>query len=609
VSFADGAAVLRAKIDLASPNMILRDPVLYRIKHAHHYRTGDAWCLYPLYDYAHPLSDAIEGVTHSLCTLEFDNNRAIYDWLVERLFDEPRPRQYEFARLQLDRTVLSKRKLIALVREGHVEGWDDPRMPTLAGVRRRGVPPEALRAFVDRVGVTKANSRTDPALLDHAVREALNTTAPRVMAVLDPVELQLADPDGVLDGIDGVDAPSFPDDVTAVVGEAAEISRLVPLGRRLWIERGDVALDPPPGFKRLAPGRAVRLRYAVVVHCDRIEQDAEGRIARVHARVLPGSLGSNPPGIKVWAAIHWVDVETGVPAEVRLYDHLFSAADPDADGDFRQHLAPRSLEVRRAYLEPSVLADPIGTRYQFERQGYFWRDPEASADEAPWHRIVTLKDARAVASTAAGAAPAPGAPQAPAPPADAPAADPLAALDPAERAAVAPWVAAGVGPADAALLAGDPALAALLADAVAAGADARAAAPWVVQEARRLLRAGDGAPGGLDGAAIAELLRLLAAGVLHAGSARTVLAAVAEGEGRPTEVVARRGLGLVQDVAELEGTIRRLIAEHPAEAASYRHGKSGLAGFFVGAAMRALSGRVEPKAVQAAVRRLLDEDG
>jgi len=613
--FADGAAVLRAKIDLGSPNMILRDPVLYRIKHAHHYRTGDAWCLYPLYDYAHPLSDAIEGITHSLCTLEFDNNRAIYDWLVERLFDEPRPRQYEFARLQLDRTVLSKRKLIALVREGHVVGWDDPRMPTLAGVRRRGIPPEALRAFVDRIGVTKANSRTDPALLDHAVREALNTTAPRVMAVLDPVELQLADPDGVLDGIDGVDAPSFPDDVTSVVAEAAEVSRLISLGRRLWIERADVELDPPPGFKRLAPGRAVRLRHAVVVHCDRIEQDAEGRIARVHARVVPGSLGSNPPGVKVWAAIHWVDAETGVPAELRLYDHLFSVADPDADGDFRQHLAERSLEVRQGYVEPSVLADPIGTRYQFERQGYFWRDPEASDGGRAWHRIVTLKDARSAApataaATTAAPSPAPGAaPVGPARPAEAPAADPLAALAPAERTAAAPWVAAGVPPADAALLASEPALAALLAGAVAAGADARAAAPWVVQEARRLLRARDGAPGGLDGAAIAELLRLLAAGVLHAGSARAVLAAVAEGEGRPTEVVAQRGLGVVQDAAELEAAILRLIAAHPAEAASYRSGKSGLAGFFVGEALRALSGRAEPKVVQAAVRRLLDETG
>ncbi|MBW6455902.1 MAG: glutamine--tRNA ligase/YqeY domain fusion protein, partial [Trueperaceae bacterium] len=413
--FADGSHVLRAKIDLASPNMILRDPVLYRIKHAHHYRTGDAWCVYPLYDFAHPLSDAIEGITHSLCTLEFDNNRAIYDWLVERLFPEPRPRQYEFARLVLDRTVLSKRKLIALVREGHVEGWDDPRMPTLAGIRRRGVPPAAIRAFVDRVGVTKANSRTDPALLDHAVRDALNTIAPRVMAVLDPVELLLEDPDGELDGIDGVDAPSFPDDVVALVPAAADASRLLPLGRRLWIEHDDVALDPPAGFKRMAPGRAVRLRHGVVVVCEGVDVASDGRVARVQARVLPGTLGRNPDGVKVWSAIHWVDADTALPAEFRLFGDLFTVADPDAAGDFRQHLDPASLVVRRGFVEPSVAADAPDTRYQFERQGYFWRDPgpelgpeaagaDAGAPRAAggspatgglvWNRIVTLKDAR-----------------------------------------------------------------------------------------------------------------------------------------------------------------------------------------------------------------------
>jgi glutaminyl-tRNA synthetase len=382
--FADGSHVLRAKIDLASPNMILRDPVLYRIKHAHHYRTADAWCIYPLYDFAHPLSDAIEGITHSLCTLEFDNNRAIYDWLVERLFPEPRPRQYEFARLVLDRTVLSKRKLIALVREGIVDGWDDPRMPTLAGIRRRGVPPAAIREFVNRVGVTKTNSRTDPALLDHAVRDALNTTAPRVMAVLDPVELLLDDPDGELDGIDGVDAPSFPDDVIALAPDTAGVSRLLPLGRRLWIERDDVALDPPAGFKRLAPGRAVRLRHGVVVRCERVDEDADGRVVRVHARVLPGTLGRNPDGVKVWAAIHWLDAATALESEFRLFGDLFTVADPDAEGDFRAHLEPASRVVLRGFVEPSVAADAADTRYQFERQGYFWRDPGAEqAGEAP----------------------------------------------------------------------------------------------------------------------------------------------------------------------------------------------------------------------------------
>jgi len=639
--FADGSYVLRAKIDLASPNMILRDPVLYRIKHAHHYRTADAWCVYPLYDFAHPLSDAIEGITHSLCTLEFDNNRAIYDWLVERLFPEPRPHQYEFARLVLDRTVLSKRKLIALVREGIVDGWDDPRMPTLAGIRRRGVPPEAIREFVNRVGVTKTNSRTDPALLDHAVRDALNTTAPRVMAVLDPVELLLDDPDGELDGIDGVDAPSFPDDVIALAPDTAGVSRLLPLGRRLWIERDDVALDPPEGFKRLAPGRAVRLRHGVVVQCDRVDVDTDGRVARVHARVLPGTLGRNPAGVKVWAAIHWVDAETGLPSEFRLFGDLFTAADPDADGDFRTHLDPDSRVVQRGFVEPSVAADAAAdaadTRYQFERQGYFWRDPgaeqggeaRAPAGGVPlvWNRIVPLKDARRGAAdrertaaiaerarAAAGVSLAAGAGadaigtdavgigggrgQAAAP-------DPLAALDAVARDAAERWIGEGVEPAHAGLIAADPVLTNLLARAVEAGASLAAAAPWVAQETRGELRRRGQLPADVDGAALAELLALLADGTLHVGGAREAWAAVAAGEGRPAAVVTQRGLARLDDQDALLAAARTAVADHPAEAAAFRAGKQALFGFFVGQVMRATGGRADPRAAQAAVRAAL----
>ncbi|MFO8149069.1 MAG: glutamine--tRNA ligase/YqeY domain fusion protein [Trueperaceae bacterium] len=635
--FADGSHVLRAKIDLASPNMILRDPVLYRIKHAHHYRTGDAWCVYPLYDFAHPLSDAIEGITHSLCTLEFDNNRAIYDWLVERLFPEPRPRQYEFARLVVDRTVLSKRKLIALVREGHVEGWDDPRMPTLAGIRRRGVPPEAIRTFVDRVGVTKANSRTDPALLDHAVRDALNTTAPRVMAVLDPVELLLEDPDGELDGIDGVDAPSFPDDVIGLVPEAADASRLLPLGRRLWIERDDVALDPPAGFRRMAPGRAVRLRHGVVVLCEGVDVDAEGRVTRAQARVLPGTLGRNPDGVKVWAAIHWLDADTALPAEFRVFGDLFTVADPDAAGDFRQHLDPASLVVHRGFVEPSVAADAADTRYQFERQGYFWRDPgpelgpEAAATDPSgslvpsglvWNRIVTLKDARRVTAGGGERSPAPARarPAARAPAAEAaggePAGgaagtggtpDPLAGLAPADRAAAERWIEGGVDPVHAGLIAAEPLLAGLLADAVGAGADVAVAAPWVAQETRGELRRRGQLPAQLTGEALAELLALLADGTLHAGGAREAWAAVAAGEGSPRAVVERRGLARLDDEAALLAAARAAVAAHPAEAAAFRGGKQALVGFFVGQVMRATGGRADPRAAQAAVRAALAE--
>jgi len=617
-AFNEGEAVLRAKIDLASANMIMRDPVLYRIKHAHHYRTGDAWCLYPLYDFAHCLSDAIEGVTHSLCTLEFDNNRAIYDWLVERLFPEPRPRQYEFARLQLDRTVLSKRKLITLVREGRVEGWDDPRMPTIAGIRRRGVPPAALRDFVDRVGVTKANSRTDPALLAASVRDALNVVAPRVMAVLDPVEMLLEDPDGELAGIDGIDAPSFPDDVIAMQPERGEVSRLLPIGPRLYIEREDVALDPPAGFKRLAPGRAVRLRHAVVIVCEEVETDAGGAVVRVRARVLPGSLGSNPEGVKVWAAIHWVDASTALEAEFRLFDDLFSVADPDAEGDWLAALNPDSLQVRRGYVEAAVAADAADTRYQFERQGYFWRDPGPElpgegaahrASELRFNRIAALKESRS--ATAAGA---PGPSEGGRGVVSARSGDDeraqeaaglLAGLAAAPRARAERYQQAGVDLGSAVLIASEAPLTALFEGALAAGADAAAAAPWVAQEARRALSATGSLAGDADGAALAELLALLKGGTLHSGSARQVWAAVLAGEGRPGALVVAKGLASIADPGALLAQAQAAVAAHPEEAAAFRAGKGALLGFFIGAVMRASGGRADPKAVQAAVRQAL----
>ena len=609
-AFPDGGAVLRAKIDLANPNMILRDPVLYRVKHAHHYRTGDAWCIYPLYDFAHPLSDAIEGVTHSFCTLEFDNNRAIYDWLVERLFPEPRPRQYEFARLSLDYTVTSKRRLLALVREGIVAGWDDPRMPTLAALRRRGVPPAAVRDLVTRVGVTKANSHTDPTLLDTCVRDALNPVAPRVMAVVDPVPLLLTDPDGELAGIDGVDAPSYPDDVDA------EGSRLVPLGTRLWIERDDVALDPPAGFKRLAPGRAVRLRHAVVVRCDRVEVDGDGRATAVHASVVPGSLGRNPDGLKVWAAIHWVDADRALPAEFRLYDRLFRSAEPGADGtDFREDLDPASFALRRGWIEPSVAGDPVDVRYQFERLGYFWRDPEDGRDASlVWNRIVTLKDGRRPEADAATPDPkaerkAPHKPAAtPGRPAEVEGAAALAALAPAERRRADGWTEGGVLAADAALIAAEPALADLLDGAVAAGGLPAAAAPWVAQDVRAALRDQGSLAATLDGAALVRLLTALADGALHAAGMREALRRVAAGEGTPEAVISRHGLAVVNDAGAIDRAVADVLAAHPEERAAYRGGKRGLLGFFVGQAMRATGGRADPKRVQAALAAALDAD-
>ena len=383
--FETGAHVLRAKIDLASPNMKLRDPLLYRIVHAHHYRTGDDWCIYPFYDFQHPLSDAIEGVTHSLCSLEFLDNRELYDWLVSRLFPgEERPHQYEFGRRNLEYTVVSKRRLIQLVNEGRVEGWDDPRMPTLAGLRRRGVRPGAIRDFAARIGVSRTNRTVDVALLEHSVRDDLNTSAQRVMAVTDPLPVVLTN----VTADETLTAPYWPPDVPKH-GE-----RPVPFGPRLLIEREDFAEDPPKGFRRLAPGRAVRLRHAYVVRCDEVVKDADGNVRELRCSLLEGTLGRNPDGVKVGAAIHWLSADHALPAEFRLYDRLFTVPEPGADGgDFLEHLNPASLVVRHGFVEPSLAGDDPDTRYQFERLGYFWRDPEEGRREAlVFNRIITLKD-------------------------------------------------------------------------------------------------------------------------------------------------------------------------------------------------------------------------
>ncbi len=608
--FADGAHVLRAKIDMASRTIVLRDPVLYRIKHAHHYRSGDAWPIYPLYDFAHPLSDALEGVTHSLCSLEFENNRAIYDWLVEHLFPEPRPRQYEFARLVLDYTVLSKRKLIALVQGGFVDGWDDPRMPTIAGLRRRGVPPEAVRAFVNGIGVTRSPSRTSPALLDEHVRDALNPVAPRVMAVIDPVELELA---GLPAGVHEVSAPRFPDRP-----DSAE--RRVPISARLLIERDDVALEPPPGFKRLAPGRAVRLRHAFVVRCDALDVDADGRITKVRATVLPGSLGTNPEGVRVWSAIHWVDAEAGAEAEFRLYDRLFITPDPDAiDGTFTDHLDPDSLVVHQGVVEPSVLRDAPDVRYQCERLGYFWRDPVDGRDATlVFARIVPLKDgwakqrsprAARVATqgargalepvTAQGAEPAPAA-------ADV---DPISRLSGGERAAARTLCDLhGLDPAVAAMLAANARFLELFSQGLAAGASPVELSVWIANDVQRISKASGEVPPTLHGESLATLLRLLREGRLTVRLAREVLDEMAATGARPEAVVAERGMIVHADPEALAALVRHTLVEHPAEVAAYRAGKRGLRGFFVGQVMRASGGRVDPAAVQTAVREALDSE-
>ena len=387
--FADGAHVLRAKIDMRSPNITMRDPVLYRIRHADHHRTGRTWCIYPMYDFAHPLSDAIEGVTHSLCTLEYVDHRPLYDWIVDHAATAARPRQYEFARLNLNYTVMSKRKLLQLVEQKHVGGWDDPRMPTITGLRRRGCTPESIREFCARVGVAKKENVIDVGLLEHCVREDLNRRAPRTMVVLRPLKLVLTN--YPIDHAEEMDVANHPDNPS--LG-----SRRVPFSREIYIERDDFMEQPPKKFFRLAPGREVRLRSAYLVTCTEAIKNAAGEIIELRGTYDPATRGGDAPdGRKVKATLHWVSAKHAADAEVRLYDRLFTAEDPEGaaaknNADFTTVLNPASLEVLAGCkIEPSLAAAAAGARYQFERQGYFAADPDSRPGAPVFNRTVSLK--------------------------------------------------------------------------------------------------------------------------------------------------------------------------------------------------------------------------
>ena len=384
--FADGEHVLRAKIDMASPNVVMRDPTLYRIRHAEHHRTGDKWCVYPMYDFTHCLSDSLEGITHSICTLEFVNNRELYDWVLDAL-NVYHPQQIEFARLGLTYTVLSKRKLIQLVKGGFVRGWDDPRMPTICGMRRRGYTPEAIRDFCSRIGVARAENLVEYSLLEFCVREHLNAIAPRTMAVLDPIKVVIENyPEGQ---VEWFDMPFSQDG-------SVEGSRKVPFSRELYIERDDFREDPPKKFHRLFPGSEVRLRYAYYVTCKDVIKDADGNIVELRCTYDPASKGgATPDGRKIKGTIHWVSVPHAVSAEVRLYEHLFTSPTPGntPEGvEFTDLLNPDSMRVVTAQVEPALAEFPAGSRVQFERLGYFCVDPDSKPGAPVFNRTVTLKD-------------------------------------------------------------------------------------------------------------------------------------------------------------------------------------------------------------------------
>ncbi|PAP77882.1 glutamine--tRNA ligase/YqeY domain fusion protein [Rubrivirga marina] len=596
----DGAHVLRAKVDpgpgddwpvMGHPNMKLRDPLMYRIRRdAHHYRRGDEWAIYPLYDWAHGQGDAIEGITHSICTLEFDVNRPLYDWYLDAIgVEEPRNHQHEFARFNLDYTVMSKRKLRQLVEGGHVSGWDDPRMPTIAGLRRRGVRPEALRRFFADLGVTKVNGSVEIQQLEYALRDDLNHVARRVMAVTDPVKLTI---EGV-DGTTEVDAPYWPHDVTPPA--SAPESRTLPLSAAVWIERDDFSDDPPKGWKRLAPGVAVRLRHGPVVECLGAERDEAGEITHIHARLTEDA---KPTGV-----IHWVDAEQGLPASFRMYDRLFSVPDPAGADDFLSTLNPDSLVEKTGYVEPSVADDPPDTRYQFERIGYFWRDPEDSLPGAlVFNRIVALRDswAKKEEPAAPASAPEPKEPAAPAGPRD-----PASALSDKERETYSALVVRGVGEEEAAVLAADPTLRSLFESVLTASGKPREAGALVVHDLRRALGDRDLSDSKAEADQLAAVLGLVDDGTLTRNAAGEAVAALVEEGGTAEAAVERRGLAAVRSADALTPAVDAALADNPDEVARYRAGEERLFGFFVGQVMRRAGKGADPRAVQELLRQRL----
>jgi glutaminyl-tRNA synthetase len=579
--------------------MKMRDPLLYRIRHASHHRTGDAWCIYPMYDYAHPLEDAIEGITHSICTLEFENNRELYDWVIEHAWArQPSPRQYEFARLNLDYTVMSKRKLLQLVEGGHVAGWDDPRMPTIAGMRRRGYSPEAIRTFCDMVGVAKNNSVVDLGKLEFCVRDDLNRNAPRVLAVLRPLDVELVDWDG---DDEMIDAPYFPPDV----GKPG--SRPIAIGSRLVIDRDDWRDDPPAGYQRLAPGRTIRLRYAYCITCEDVERDADGTAIRLRCRVHRETLGGKNPadGRKVSGVIHWVSATRSLPAEVRLYDRLFAHPRPDeGGGDFLEHLDRGSLVVvKDARVEDSLGSAAVGSRWQFERTGYFIVDTDSRGDRLMFNRIVGLRDrekTKADEPAATGTKKADNVKAATRPKTRSPQEwrAEARARDP-ELAAAYRRAHDDLGlPADHAdLVSGDLATARLFVGAATASNNAAAVARWIINELPRALGGAELADGAVPPAHFAALVDMVERGAISTPAGKDVLAEMVKTGGDPAAIVSARGLGAIADEGELAKLVDDVMVRNPDKVEQYRGGKTGLHGFFVGQVVKASGGKANPTLV------------
>ncbi|MBX3226674.1 MAG: glutamine--tRNA ligase/YqeY domain fusion protein [Labilithrix sp.] len=598
--FKDGERVLRARIDMASPNMKMRDPPLVRIKHAHHFRTGDAWCIYPLYDYAHCLEDSFEGVTHSLCTLEFESARELYDWVIQATEVPHVPKQTEFARLNITYTVMSKRKLLQLVEQKHVSGWDDPRMPTIAGLRRRGVTPEALRTFCARIGVAKNISTVDIALLEHTIREDLDRRSPRVMAVLNPVELVVDTWAG--DTTDELEAGYWPAGTEPAAGAARTGSRTLPFSRVLYVERDDFAEDPPKGWHRLAIGKKVRLRHGYIVTCTSVEKDAAGNVVRIHCAHDPDTRGGTArAGEKVDGTIHWVSASHAVDVDARIYDRLFTVENPgDGDADFVTQLNPRSLTVVKAKAEPSLATARAGEHYQLERVGFFVVDEDTAQGPVALNRTVALKDswqkvvaaASAPSGRPAAAAPAAGAPRAPKE-------SKVAELSPE---AIALRDAHGLAPDIARAIAGEPALASMFLAVVATAEGKAAAKPIATMLANDVLgelraRKLDAVPFGP--AAALELAALLKEGIISSAQTKEVLAVLfVTPDKTPRAVVAEKGLAQIANADALLPVVDEVLAANADAVGRYKAGNANVVGALVGMVMKKSGGRANAKLVK-----------
>lgn len=614
--FKDGEHVLRAIIDLENPNMLMRDPLLYRIRHVTHHRTGDDWCIYPMYDFAHALEDAFECVTHSLCSLEFENNRELYDWMIDNSDVPSRPHQYEFARLNINYTVMSKRKLRKLVENDDVQGWDDPRLPTIAGLRRRGVPPTAIHSFIDMVGVARANSTVDVQMLEYAIRDDLNMQAPRVMSVLDPLKVVLTNYPEAKDGeaaVEWIDADYFPRDVPK------EGSRKIPFGRELYIDRADFMENPPKSFWRLGPGREVRLRYGYFITCDEVIKDEAGEIVELRCTYDPKTRGGEAPdGRNPKGTLHWVSAEHSLPAEVRIYDRLFEVEFPEADPehDFMEFVNPESLRIiTGARVEPSVAEDPADTRYQFEREGYFWQDPkDSSPEKLVFNRIAALRDTWAKKQKT---------PDKPAEkvvkkvkPASEDAESKSERRRPSKRPASYdrdqardqnPALAArfesyqqefGLSHDDADLLSGDLAVAEFYEAAIKNFEAPQTVATWLVNE---LLPEFTERDIELDGISkelltpegVAQLIKAFADERVTNRISRQVLGMMLDTGELPEDIIRDEGLERITDSGELGALIDGILAENEDVVTRYGAGERKLLGFFVGQVMKASGGTAD----------------